>query len=416
MQDDNERVRQFFAGADTRPPGLSTVDVARAIDTGKRRRRVRRLGLGVGVASLSLGVTAVIAIPHAIPVDPGPDRAISAAASPSVEPSPAPSAKPAFRTRSYQRPAARALPTSCQGTKLAVPGGGIKSYVSNLDPSGKFATGRIYNDDMDPVLWRDGQATRVPMGGDDDILEAANAKGDAVGFSYPESGPRAMAYIGGTLRELKGGSAQPTGINQQGRISGTLEEGRQFTPVVWPSADAEPVPLPLPDGVRVGRANDIDEDGTVVGNIGDSPARTAYVWYPDGTGQALPAPVLDGQPAVDFDARRVRNGWVTGFVSLGKAGSGVRWDLTTGKVEVVDKIRSSMDVSPHGWIVGSDHNQDAVLTDGTTVFPLPNVFPKPAEYGMNWGQAISDDGLTIAGTNDDKAHDGEQRAVVWKCR
>ncbi|HZM82187.1 MAG TPA: hypothetical protein VFC19_41235 [Candidatus Limnocylindrales bacterium] len=419
MQDTNEQVRNIFATIDTRPPGLSTVDVARAIETGKRRKRFRRLGLSG--AAVSLSVLAAIAIPYALQADHDRRKEATATASASAEPSakasPTPTAKPGFQTRHYDRPGARALPTSCEGTKLPVPGGGIKSYVRNLDPSGRYVTGRIYGGDPEPVLWRDGKATRVPMGGNDDGLEAANTKGDAVGFSYPEGGPRSKAYVGGVLHELKGGTAEATGINDRGRISGHLVQDRIFKPVVWPSANADPIELAVPQGVWYARAFDIDEDGTVVGHIGDTGQRVAYVWYPDGTAQALPTPVFEGKPATDFDARRVRNGWVTGLVLLAQQRvAGVRWDLVTGKAEVLDQIEWSNDVGPSGWIVGMDRANDAVLTDGVTILKLPNVFAKPTGYGMNWGEAISDDGLTIAGLNDDKAHDGEQRGVVWKCR
>jgi hypothetical protein len=82
----------------------------------------------------------------------------------------------------------------------------------------------------------------------------------------------------------------------------------------------------------------------------------------------------------------------------------------------LDQIQWSNDVDAHGWIVGKDYQDDAVLTDGVAVFKLKNVFPKPADYGMSWAQAISDDGMTIVGLNDDKNHDGEQRGVIWKCR
>lgn len=416
MQDDSERARSIFATVDIRPEGLSAVDVARAIQTGKRRKRFRHLSLGG--AAVSVSVMAAIAIPYALQPDPDRVPDTSATAAPSTPASPTPAAKVGFQTRSYDRPAARGLPTSCQGTNLPVPGGGIKSYVSNLDPSGRYVTGRVYGGDKDPVLWHDGKATRVPFGGDDDIFEAANTKGDAVGFSYPEDGPRAKAYVGGTLRELEGGTAQAHGINDQGRIAGYLVQGSDYKPVIWPSASAKPIELPVPDGTRSAQANDIDEDGTVVGNLREATGRVAYVWYPDGTAQALPTPVFEGKSATDFDARRVRNGWVTGYVAFAQRGRGaaVRWDLTTGKVEVFDQIQWSNDVSPAGWVVGMDRENDAVLTDGASIFKLPNVFPKPADYGMNWGEAISDNGLTIAGINDDKNHDGEQRGVVWRCQ
>jgi uncharacterized membrane protein len=333
-----------------------------------------------------------------------------------------PTAKPGFRTRQYDRSATKALPATCIPTKLAVPGGdGLQSHVSNVDPSGRYATGRIYDDSGEAAIWHNGQPTRIPMGGDDDLFEDVNSRGDAAGFSYPVEGPLAHAYVGGALTKLRGGSAQATAINERGAISGYLISGSTNTPVTWRSATSDPVRLALPDGVESAMANDIDDDGTVVGNItvpGADPwlhARVGYVWYPDGTAQALPTPIWDGLPADDFDARSVSNGWVTGYVTLAQNRSaGVRWDLVTGKVMVLDGLQWSNDVGRFGWIVGMDNNQDAVMTDGVSTLPLPALFAKP-EYGMNWGEAISDDGLTIVGHNDDNNYDGLQRAILWKC-
>ncbi|WP_246002111.1 hypothetical protein [Allorhizocola rhizosphaerae] len=109
----------------------------------------------------------------------------------------------------------------------------------------------------------------------------------------------------------------------------------------------------------------------MVGHIASGRNRIGYVWYPDGTSRALPTPVVDGEPAIDFDARRARNGWVTGFVMPAKGSFvGVRWDLVTGEVMVLDQVGWSHGVSADGWIVGMDRQDDAVLTDGMRILKL----------------------------------------------
>ncbi|GIH11049.1 hypothetical protein Rhe02_91160 [Rhizocola hellebori] len=417
MQDENEEYRRLLNTVADQPGIASTVDIGRAIAEGKHRQRVRRMRVVAATAGVS--AVAVMAIPFALQsIDRKPVGLASAA--PSAPASATPTAKAGFQTRPYDRSGTRALPASCTPRKLAVPGGnGIQSYVTNVDPSGLYATGRIYDDDQNPVIWRDGHPTQISMGGDDDMLQDATSKGDAVGFSYRSDGPQAQAYVGGVLTKLRGGSAEASGINERGAISGFLDEGRTRTAVTWPSAASDPVRLAVPEGTLRAMANDIDEDGTIVGNIVrflPNNGRIAYVWYPDGTAQALPTPVWEGQYATDFDARSISNGWVTGYVTLAqKRSAGVRWDLVTGKVMVLDGLEWSNDVSRFGWIVGMNTHQDAVMTDGVNTVPLTALYAKP-EYGMNWGEAISDDGLTIVGHNDDKSYDGLQRAVIWKCK
>ena len=64
MHDDFERAKGIFSTVDTRPSELSTVDVVKAIETGKRRKRFRRLS--IGGAAVGLSVVAAIALPFAL--------------------------------------------------------------------------------------------------------------------------------------------------------------------------------------------------------------------------------------------------------------------------------------------------------------------------------------------------------------
>src|SRR5205814_1134458 len=84
------------------------------------------------------------------------------------------------------------------------------------------------------------------------------------------------------------------------------------TPLVWPSATAGPIRLPLPAGATEAAAVDIDEDGTVAGTVDKT---KAYVWFADGTHRQLAMPVVNGKPAVIARLSGIRNGWATGVAS-----------------------------------------------------------------------------------------------------
>ncbi|WP_238008316.1 sigma factor [Dactylosporangium sp. AC04546] len=213
----------------------------------------------------------------------------------------------------------------------------------------------------------------------------------------------AWLYRDGTLTQLKGRDAQAQGIN----ASGTIVGSRAGRPVRWPTAESEPVALPLPDGAQGGGAEAIDDDGAVVGYVNVDANRQAYTWSADGKGRPLPE---FGEPD-DSAAFTVRNGWATGL----SGDTGVRWNLRTGLVEPVTgmRIRPST-ANANGWMVGTDPQGRGVLTGNGTSVRLPDLFVHRSGEFSNLPTTLSDDGRVIAGQADDA--DGVIHAAAWRCR
>ncbi|MBV1849034.1 hypothetical protein [Catellatospora tritici] len=411
MNTEEEYGRRLLGPLVEEPTAPSRIDLSQAMTSGRRRRRTRQAVATTGL--LAVATAAVISLPMVIQrvsanqAEPGASGSASAVASPAVSPSPA--------APRYDRGGAPALPTACKATAFPSPGGG-HSYVRAVDPTGHWAAYRTYINGTNAKIWHDGKVDAVKMPGEDNGFEAINSAGVAVGQTFVgEAGSNAMVYRDGGVAKLPGGvGAAPSGINDDGVIVGE----KDHKPIVWRAATSRPEPLPMPEGFTWGQANDIDDDGTIVGHVSDGTggSRVAYVWLPSGKGKALPAPVLDGVTANDFDARKVTNGWVSGYATFaGKEANSVRWDLATGKVEAFAKLQWSNDVNAYGWMTGMSDKNRAVLTDGTTYVVLEEIFPIYQEYGMNFGESMSDDGRVIVGQNDDGAHDGVQRALLWRC-
>ncbi|GHJ50207.1 hypothetical protein Cs7R123_75490 [Catellatospora sp. TT07R-123] len=409
MDNEDEYGRRLLQPLAGEPPVPSRIDLSQVVAAGRRRRRTRH---AVGTTGLlAVAMAAVMAVPvviHRASADqaaaPGASRSGTASAA----------ASPSQAASRYDRGDAPPLPTACKATELPSPGGG-HSYARAVDPSGHYVAYRTYINGTNARIWHDGQVVDVPMPGEDNGFEAVNASGVAVGVTFVGESPgvTAMVYRDGGVAKLPGADgAAPSGVNAAGVVVG--EKGGN--PVVWRSLTSRPEPLPLPKGFTQGSANDVDDDGMIVGHVSKGGDRTAYVWSASGKGRALPAPVLGGVTATDTDARKITNGWVTGYATFpGKQVNSVRWDLATGKVVSLPKLTWSNDVSRYGWVTGMSTKNQAVLTDGTRYLVLEEIFPRYPEYGMNFGESISDDGLVIVGQNDDGGHDGLQRALVWHC-
>lgn len=416
---------------DEEPPTPSRVDVERAIADG-RRRRTRR---GVGYAgAATLTVAAVVGASMVVGGLSTDDRPNADATDTTDTTAAAGTPKAAYTIpgiADWQPPAATP-PTTCTLEQLPVPDNEPMALTSGADPSGRYIVGRTYPEGggYRSVIWQDGQATAVDLPGDvEELLVDVNSAGTAVGWSYPddastESDPIPYVYSGGQVTPLPG---VPTGnaeaINDAGAIAGTAED----VPLVWPSATAEPIRLPLPDGAKKAKVMGLDEDGTVVGVVGDA---TPYVWLADGTHHALPMPDLGGEPADSGMVFTVRNGWAIGWVSTEDspnasgispaAGDGdqpraVRWNIGTGEVSVHDDTLNGpvAGVNAHGWMVGVSKERRAVLVTDAGTVALPELAPHDPGLLTNIPSWVSDDGSLITGQSDD-ATDTIQ-PVVWRC-
>jgi uncharacterized membrane protein len=416
------------------------VDIQRAITDGRRRHRARRAAGYAGAAAVTAfavtgGAVAAGVIGDAPPqvATTGTPRTTASATAPA-----APYKIPG--TPGRELPAA-APPSSCTIERLPAPDGAPMAVVSGADPTGRYVVGRSYpsSGGYQAVRWHDGKPRKVLLPGDrEELLQDVNTDGTAVGWSYAGVGPAPYLYRDGKVTALPGvrrGSAYA--INNAGAIAG--EDETAHAAVVWPSATAAPIRLPLPEDADQATARDIDDDGTTVGTVDNA---RPYVWFPDGTHRELPMPDLDGQRAAAARVFSIRNGWATGVADDGSGrgdGSGrdgggkekasaapdggraaasrvasVRWNVRTGEVRTTAGMQMPDDVNAHGWQIGTDRKGRAILvTDAGTVV-LPGLGGREPGGLTTLAASLSEDGRTIGGQADDAT--GTIQAVVWRCR
>ncbi|WP_433717886.1 hypothetical protein ACQP2Y_27340 [Actinoplanes sp. CA-051413] len=412
---------------DDQPRTASTVDIGRAIADGRRRHRTRRAAGYTGAAAVTALAVAGASVAAGSVTEPRPK--VAAPTSASVKP-------PLYTipgTPGWTAPAATP-PSSCTLDRLPAPDNAPMALVSGADPGGRYIVGRSYPKagGYQAVIWHDGQARKVMLPGDlEESLRDVNSAGTAVGWSYAGSGPVPYVYRDGKVAKLPGvrrGSA--LAINEAGAIVGDNDTGNAA--LLWRSATAKPIRLPVPAGTSRAQATDIDEDGTAVGTLDDE---RPYVWFPDGTHRELPMPAVGGKPAVTARAFSIRNGWATGVATDGTGRDGsnpspgaegsdkkaparvtaVRWNVRTGEVRLIDGLEIGANTAnAHGWQVGTDKQGRAVLVaDGRTVV-LPDLATHEPGGLANIATTLSDDGRTIGGQSDDAS--GTIQAVVWRCR
>jgi uncharacterized membrane protein len=409
---------------DDEPHAPSTVDIQRAIATGRRKRRNRRTGYA-GVAALTTLAVAGVAVVSGFPQR-GPSRTVAAKPSASAKPSPAVTAAYTIPgAAGWTAPAATA-PTSCRIERLPVPDGVSMALISGADPTGSYLVGRSYpKGAYQAVIWHNGSAQKVNLPGDlEENLDDVNSAGAAVGWSYvggseQNTGPVPYVYQNGKVSKLTGverGSAYA--INDAGAIVG--QDDKQQTAVLWPSATAKAITLPVPPGTAQSHARDIDEDGTTVGDLD---LKVPYVWFADGTHRALTLPSKNGKKAVGARAFTIRNGWVTGVADADNAARvggkgaemwGVRWNLRTGAVEIVtDFADRAENANAQGWQIGVDKKGRAALATGAGTVVLPDLAKHAPDTLSNIPNTISDDGRIIGGQSDDMGD--TIHAVIWRC-
>ncbi|GAA2605269.1 hypothetical protein [Paractinoplanes durhamensis] len=414
---------------DDEPPAPSTVNIDRAIQSGRRRNRRRGWGYA-GVAALTVVAVAGVAVVNARTTKTPSNLAAT------KKPTATASAKPKAAytipgTAGWVAPVA-AAPTSCTIAKLPVPSKEPMALVSGGDPTGAYHVGRTYpkGGGYQAVIWHGGTVTKVMLPGDlEESLRDVNSAGTAVGWSYTggseeETGSVPYAYVNGKVVKLPGvqrGGAEA--INEAGAIVGDDESApatdASSHAIFWPSATSKPVRLPVPAGVQASAAVDIDEDGTTVGNLD---LKTPYVWFADGTHHDLALPTNKGKTAVAARVFSIRNGIAVGVADEtdrngGGAGKmwAVQWNVRTGETKVLGGFDMSPDaINAQGWMVGIDTKGYAILDTGGRTLQLPMLAKHDPGSLTNIPNAISDDGRTIVGQSDN-ANDVIQ-PVVWHCQ
>src|SRR5262245_36453199 len=137
--DDHDRA--LWRELDQDPPGPSSVDIERAVATGRRRRRIRTASGLVGAAALA--TAAILAVPvvlHSVgrPAS-GTSKRIGAAPTTAAPTDTAPQLPAGPKAGPAATP-----PTSCTLHRLPTPAGVTMAITSGIDPTGRYIVGRTY--------------------------------------------------------------------------------------------------------------------------------------------------------------------------------------------------------------------------------------------------------------------------------
>jgi hypothetical protein len=384
------------------PP--SSVDIDRAVSAGRRRERTRRVlaaGALAGVTALAgIGVVAVLG---------GNDPAA-----------------PPLKENSAAGPTGD--PAACVASRLPAPTDWRTAHPGRISPNGRFIVGET-GDPALPLLWTDGALTTpaVPAGVTAKPHDVNDA-GVIVGLARRNERTLPFVIRDGAYTELalpSGAEGAAHAINARGDIVGEAMFANGDSKVlVWKAAGG--APTTLPSTTKWAGAHAITDDGTVFGTLDDG--GTPYVWGPDGTGRALPAPEgsakgkamgaagdyvyghagslpVQGDPTGDKKEREANGGeprWV-------------RWQVSTGAVvEVKGLFPNAVDST--GTVVGSLRkgaspnitSGPARWRDGKVVeIPGPDGAPGTGEVGDT-----SVDGTRLVGWTGDV---NAPVPTVWRC-
>ncbi|GAB3941339.1 hypothetical protein GCM10029976_060470 [Kribbella albertanoniae] len=218
----------------------------------------------------------------------------------------------------------------CLQHPLAAVSGLTGVGASGAAPAGRFVVGSGERSDgrQSVVRWHDGVPKQLGVTGgwahavdasdDGQILITTDAANLRYRDGAAEQLPTPAGYADARLSAIDNAHGLAVGY-------ATDADGQNGHGVVWSAAN-EPRVLPVPAGFNHAVANDIDDDGTVVGIVQDWDwanarvrAQKAVFWRADGTVGTLPT--SGPYP----EATAVRSGTAVGT----DVGQAVRWDLTT---------------------------------------------------------------------------------------
>ncbi|GAB4053502.1 hypothetical protein [Catellatospora paridis] len=382
-----------------------------------RRRRTRQRTAFAGAAT-TLAVTALLVAVN-LPARPAPEPAIT----------PVPSPSPSM-----------VGPSACTPAELPLPEGVRNDDVFSIhgDPTGRVLAARAWDaKGAVLVVWVDGASpTVVPWPDGATSVDAVSSTGAVLmtvenGTKGGREKSKTWVYRDGKVTRLSGTGALGLGINATGTIVGLVADNQLVT---WSDADAEPVLLPVPDGMTAADPMAIADDGTIAaqlyeGRLGPKPAYRysgpgwGYVWPPGGSPQRLRVPdTLNGLPVDASRAFAVADGWAAGNIGGGKNEARLtrptRWNLATGEVEV---LAAAERVSPHGWSIVRKAGALTLVGWGTAV-PVP---PMPGHPISRNGvrerlnvYVVSPDGRVLAGIQDVTPMNGLPAYLTlrWTCR
>lgn len=313
---------------------------------------------------------------------------------------------------------------ACVFEKLPIPEGLEFTFTTGMSDDGSVIAYRAYpldaNGDWErfPFLYADGEATAIPLEGQDQVIADVNSSGTAAASTYLDEGQVPYVWSDGELTRLNGGNGEANGINENGDIVGGLLGEVDLYPVVWPKGAAKPTELPMPDNAAWGSAVGIDEEGTIVGLYSDAETGDfkSYVWYADGTAAELPMPDgIDPATAHSYPTD-IKGDWVSGYLNTPDGGvTGVRWNLADGTAEDL-QLDNARSIALDGTAAGSVEPAAAVQS-GDEVTELPGVVDPADNWFGDTVDAISADGSVLAG----HVYTGENEfghvlnSGIWTC-
>ena len=246
--------------------------------------------------------------------------------------------------------------------------------------------------------------------------------GRAVGTSLRSGGSSAFTWTAGTglvaLPNAAGRSyAVANGANDTGLVVGTGSTtffGSGAVPVVWSNGVASP--LAIIAGLGVGRANDVNAAGVVVGSNGGGSQEVATFWS---GGQVNPITATTAGGARMTTAFRVNDaGQAVGTgIDPGNAARnvGLLYDIGTGVLTEIPPLAGqngaiAFDVSQNGFVVGvSSFNQSGGVpfiwsaATGTVAIDLPAGASTGSARGVNsagWAVGIASSAFALPFLND----------------
>jgi uncharacterized membrane protein len=290
-----------------------------------------------------------------------------------------------------------------------------------MDSTGRFVVGTFLPDTppaadqpQRPVFRWDGEVpTLLPV--PDGTATGVNRHGAVVGTgNYRIGGVGDLVQVGWIYHEAYNYVVLPvpegyTGaaanaINDKSEVVGVaLKDGESVAVVIWaPSATGYlPRVFEASPGVQ---ANDITEDGTVVGREDQRP----YAWAPDGTVWALPLPAGAGTGA----ALQARGAWAVGHINA-DVDLMVRWNLRTDDLVVAGEYPEGSEfaaISTTGDVAYYPGGQGSVIDHYGERYALPFVSELPDASRTGGPVAISDNGRIVAG-----AYPESNLSVLWRC-
>jgi len=210
-------------------------------------------------------------------------------------------------------------------------------------------------------------------------------------------------------------------INSSGTVVGSLGGGSSERAAIWNGGVASVITATTPGGAIMTTAYGINDSGLVIGNGFDpnNLARNVAIAYDSNTGMATEIPNLAGDNGgIAFAVGN--GGHVVGSSSFNQSGSNpFIWDAVNGVSEIPlpdgTSQGSARGVNAAGWAVGTASNAFArpFLFDGTSTYNIQDLIVDDTGWDilMNTSSSamgISDDG-TIVGTG---VFNGEIRAYA----